>query len=81
MKALTKTQRDNATLINQAEQTSRLLDFDGEEWVEYIEFEGKLYTVYYIFCKEDITDDEGNDILAEDYDWSWENIDRIEEIE
>lgn len=78
---ITKEEFENSKSIDQAECTCRALDFDGQEWSERILVDNKEYEVYYLFEKSEITYDDGSEMLAEDYDWSYENIDRVEEVE
>lgn len=66
-----------------AEPTSRCLsgtsDFwAAEEWAEPVFApDGRSATKYYLFAADDITDDDGNPIDADDYPWDAQHVSRI----
>lgn len=67
-----------------AEPTNRVLsgsdDFwAAEEWAEPVTLsDGRKATAYYLFSSESITDDAGEQLLAEDYPWDAEHCSWIE---
>lgn len=63
----------------QAEPTNRVIDADTEEWVEYAEIDGVRYAVYSEFSGHELVWDDMSDKLPEDYNWSIDNVTRIEE--
>jgi len=65
----------------QAEPTSKVIDANTEEWVEYAELDGVTYAVYSEFGGYEITFENGDPKDAEDYNWSIDNVTRIEIVD
>ncbi len=67
-----------------AEPTCRLLDgtddfWAAEEWAEpVVAPDGRAATKYYLFAAEEITDDDGNGLLADEYPFDAAHVSRIE---